>query len=645
MTRDRNDTTMQLLIAYAYDRDPSDGRARAGVERVEDHYRRLFPVPFQRHGRDAGRVGLHLWDAAESPWTWPSWQEDSDLSAATVYLPLGYERVIGDVEPARAALPLARALAARPEAVAEMTAPFAVATLEPSRSRVAIQNDGLGLGRLFELRFPGGWVWTNRPAAAALFAGIRPRADVAGWRSFAASGWFMGDFSPIEGVHAVPAGSRIVYDAAGAGRVASRVDALASWAANDGGDVLDPKRIERIADGMRGLARSLGRMSSEVVASDLSGGRDSRIVVAALASAGVPVRLHTNGTESGEADVAERLVSLLPEKQRPTEHKVNRPAADGTGVVNSVASEHAMLPNALAWHRNQEGLRPATYLPSLAPEGLTFADYLGVGGASGEIAQGTYYPSDFAEIDKLPPAERFDAFAQRLSASIIRKAGVSAAARQSTEELIRRSLAKAAAVGVDDVKMLDYFYADERLRRWGTTAERIGTITPLLLPEFVQASFDLTADQRRVNALHKAVTAALVPEWEGEPYYQPPADLVKPAFRPRLGSAPDRDLVSAIVAAPEVWGDAHEETAVLKSWHLMLSGTGGPRDEELIQRVIWRAVYEDFLAEAAGEPVPAREPVAQGQLPSVAHTTSPVAKARRLAARTLRKAADSADTR
>jgi hypothetical protein len=635
---------MQVLIAYAFDRDPSAGEAAAGIERVENHYRPLFPVAFRRSGKDAGRVGLHLWDAADSPWNWPSWAEDDELSAATVYLPIGYERVIGDVAPEDAALPLARALAAKPGAVLEMTAPFSVATLEAGRSRVAVQADGLGLGRLFELRFPGGWVWTNRPVAAALFAGIRPKADVAGWRSFAASGWFMGDDSPIEGVHAVPAGSRIVYDAESPGRIASRVDALGVWAANRRGDALLPERIEAIAEGMRGLARSLSRMWPGVVASDLSGGRDSRIVVAALASAGVPMRLHTNGTEPGEADVAERLVSLLPEGMRPKEHQVNRPAATGTGVVNSVASENAMLPNALAWHRNQEGLRPATYLPTLAPAGLTFADYIAVGGASGEIAQGTYYPSDYADVGKLPRTARFEGFAQRLSASVIRRAGVSRAARQDTDELIRRSLARAVASGVDDVKMLDYFYADERLRRWGTTAERIGTITPLLLPEFVQASFDLTSEQRRADALHKAVTAALMPQWADEPYYQPPADLVKPAFRPRLGSAPDRDLVSAIVADPSVWSDAYEEPAVLKSWHLLLSGGGGPRDEELIQRVIWRTVYEDFLAEAAGESVPVRAPVAPAQLPSAAKATSPVAKARRLAARTLRKAADSADT-
>lgn len=650
---------MQVLLAYGFDRVPEPREVAERLDRVAAHYGPLWQVPVERRGVDAGRTGLHLWDAVSSPWRWPSWQQAPDLAAATLYLPLGYERVVGQVAPERAALPLARALLDRPSGVLDLTAPFVVASLAPDTGRLQLHTDGIGLGHLYEMRFPGGWVWSNRPAAACRFAGVRARADRDGWRMFAATGWFQGDQTPFNGVFRVPGGATVSYDPRSRGRTQSVVDALATWSANSGGDALAPARVDEVAEALRNVASSLGTMWSGKAFIGLSGGRDSRLCVAAALAAGLDLRLFTNGSERGEADVAQRLVAALPEElaDRVT-HKIKRPEAGGPAQAQGLALDAPILPNALGWHRSHEGLRAETYLPSPAPAGLDHPDFLTVSGAAGEIAHGFYYPPDYAELGQLPHVDRLDAFTESLSTRILLKRGLSEAARATATAEIRNRLDEAFRKGLDDAKVLDYFYAAERLRRWSSAADRTGTIVPLLAPEFIRAAFDLTPDQRRENALHRAVTERLVPAWKDQPYYQRPPGLVTPALAPRLGGAVDRDLVTALVADRAAWADSYEPSVVNRAWRRLLAGEGRPADERLLQRVIWRAVFADYLAEVNGDPpasrtpaqpaAPAPAPARPAPKPAARKATVPAqagagARSRRFMARGLRRVARALD--
>ncbi|MEZ0113151.1 hypothetical protein ABH920_007181 [Catenulispora sp. EB89] len=629
---------MQTLLAYAFDEGARAAEdAAAGLKRVAEHYDPLWPAPVWRRGRAAGRTGLYVFDEAESRWRWPSWAERADLCVATLYLPLGYERVVGDLEPSDAALPLAAALGARPNAVLELTPPFVIAVLDPESAELSLHTDAVGVGRLYELRFPGGWVWSNRPAAAVRFAGVYAEPDRAGWRTFAASGWFMGDSTPLDKVTAVPGGAVVRYRPDADGRQITRLDAVAAWAEAGRGDALRPDRVEAAAEALRGFGRSLARMHDGSVSIGLSGGRDSRLVAAAMLAAGVDVRLQTNGAEPGEADVAEHLVSLLPPDLRP-EHTVNRPKPGAAGQVHVVADDTELVPNVVRWHRAQDGLRPATSLATAAPSGLTRADYIAVSGAAGEIARGYFYPPDHQEIAALPTAQRLDAYAAKLSKRILRRPGISAAALQTSESAVRADLLAAMSAGLADARMLDYFYAAERTRKWGTVPERIGTVVPLLVPEFVQAGFGLTAAQREQDALHTTLIAHLVPQWANQAFYQPPPGAVEAPLRPRLGHAPDRERVGRILAAGGAWTDAYDLAAVLATWRRMLDGTGDHNDEQLVQRALWAAVFEDYIAEINGTARPAPQSPVDVPLAAPKRPFEPVVKVRRVSSRWLRKA-------
>ncbi|MFD3403305.1 hypothetical protein ACFWUU_21645 [Kribbella sp. NPDC058693] len=81
-----------------------------------------------------------------------------------------------------------------------------------ARPEVNPSDERPNVDPLFELRLPDGCVWTNRPVAALLFAGVPAVASSRGWTFAAGCGWFMADSTPYDGVLAVSGTARIVAD-------------------------------------------------------------------------------------------------------------------------------------------------------------------------------------------------------------------------------------------------------------------------------------------------------------------------------------------------------------------------------------------------------------------------------------------------
>jgi hypothetical protein len=495
---------------------------------------------------------------------------------------------------------------------------------------VTLVTDALGWGPLYELRFPGGWVWSNRPAAACRFGGVRAVADVTGWRTFAAAGWFMGDSTPFEHVYAIGAGTQIEYDALRHGRSGRRVDTVAGWAANARGGALHADRVDEVAEALRAHALSLSKARAGGMELWLSGGRDSRVVASAFLSAGVDVRLYTNGAEEGEATVASRLVAALPSR---VAHRVDHsviPSREGQG---SPREDMTTIDRALGWHRCREGARMASFLPSPPPDGFRYEDEIVIGGDGGEIARGVYYPPDLADRTALPDRDQIDWSMRSMVRKVVRSSGISERARDATMWQLRRDALAAAALGLDGPMILDYCYVAERVRRRQSMAERHDLVSPLVIPEFVRASFDLTPEQHQTDALHTALIERLMPAWTALPYYERPPAMIQPVWQARLGIALEHALISGLVADQDPWADAFDVAIVQQEWMRLRTGEARRRAEQLLQRVIWRAVFEDYLAELNGEDPPERGAV--GSVSTRFHRS----RARRFTARALRKAA------
>ncbi len=344
---------MQTLLAYAFPA-PAGAPGTAGLSRVEDHYQRYAGAPLKHEGRDVDGVGLHIWEAASEGRRWPAWQEDRHRSVATVYAPVRYESLVGDLPPHRAAVRLVDALRARPEDVLRLSCPFVLAGIDDT-AELTLFTDAVGLGRLFQLRVAGGWVWSNRPAAVLLFAGARARRDARGWRFQAGTDSFMDGTSPFDDVTRVTEATCIRV-AGGTGRcLVTRLDPLAYWlSGNPSEDPLHPDSVAAVAQELQEVARSAGRLWAQRPEIGLTGGRDSRVVAAAFLSSGVDARYHTNDNPVGEADIARELIRRWP---TPVEHDIRHPPSSmqAYGPPATGAIERAMH-----WMRLLDGTQPAS---------------------------------------------------------------------------------------------------------------------------------------------------------------------------------------------------------------------------------------------------------------------------------------------
>jgi hypothetical protein len=576
---------------------------------------------------------MQLWDRSDEDCRWPSWQECGPDVVSTLQVPLGHERLLGAVEPEHAPLALARRLEQTPEDVLELSGPFAMASMDRRTESMTLLTDSLGLGRLFELDTAEGRFWSNRPVAALLFAGVRAQADPLAWRRMAACDWPMGNETPYQGVRAVPAATQIRIDKTG--HRERSLDVL-SLLAHRRREPLTDSSVERTATALKETARSISKLWPQVPTLSLSGGRDSRLVVAAFVAAAAEVRLKTY-PEPGEVQAARQLVALLP---RPVPHTVReQSAAEPTQTAGP--SSGAYL-RALRWHDLTEGLRPAVYLKNRPPSALLRQRPALICGVRGEFGHAPGYPGDAARLERLPRARRLNAFADSLQAKIVLPRGLAEHSVAAVRDQIRRVLEHADLRGVTDSKALDWFYADERLRRWGLVGESYGRVLPLLVPEFLSAAFGLSTAESVDSALHRALITRLVPAWSDVAFYSASLRQRQAVQRVRLWQEDDVELLSRVIADPTDWGDAFDVEQVQSIWSAARAGRAAARDELLLQRVVWRAAFSDHLAALNGE-APRRRPHVEPSTPSptgrgagrplgwLAERANDVALARRLA--------------
>ena len=587
---------MRTLLAFSFRAPVPDETVEAAVRRVEEWYRPLWGLEPRTDRCGGSSRGLVMWSDPQDPCRWPGWVAADGRTVATLHVPLGHERLVGDGPLAEAPLRLADRLRERPDQLRALTPPFVLATYDETAAALTLQTDLFGLGRLFELETEDLVVWSNRPVAALRFAGVRAEADPLAWRRMAGCDWPMGSASPYEGVRAVGAGTRIEVGAAG--RRSSTVDVLDS-VVRGRREPLGDASLSATAAALTAAASSVAVLWPGVPTLGLSGGRDSRLVAAAFLAAGVRVRFTTYAGAAGEAGTAAGLLALLP---GPVEHRVAEP----TGAAGSVRDERGPLARARQWHDMTEGLRPALYLRGPAPRRLPAHRRPLVCGVGGEFGHAPGYPDDVEEIERLPHDRRLDAFTRSLHAKITLPSGPSLAAKQAVTDQIAAVLEHAAAHDVTDAKALDWFYADERLRRWGMTGESTGRVMPLLVPELVEACFGLTTAQSRDSALHTALIERLVPAWAGVPYFTATLrERSQPSHR-RLWDESGADLVGGLVEDADDWSDGFDTTRVRAIWRRVRQGRPAARDELLLQRVVWRAGFSDHLAAVNGEEPPAR---------------------------------------
>jgi asparagine synthase (glutamine-hydrolysing) len=554
-------------------------------ERLEGELASLVPDTYSRHdqgGDDWGLVVMH--PPTTGVWRWDFVATDGEVTAVSHGLPVGLDTDAGPVG-------LARRLLDGEDLHARVVPPFTFVAVDGS-SRVMIQQDWLGMGRMFTARTEGITAFCSRPSLLAAFLGLPLAHHPQGWASYAVSSDFGGDSSPIRGVRILQPGERAT---ARRGASGWNVDSQQRRAVDDlvreglelrsaGFDAV----LERAAHGVTNALTSAAAFSATEVTLGLSGGKDSRLVAASFIGAGLVPRFNTNIDLAEEGETASRLLRILHDRYGITaEHHLYNAGAPATVQATALRERVRRL------QRVHDYQFPSTY--TVRPAGsdrLPAATRpMSITGAGGELAVGYWYPKATKSADDADDHGGREAAVSHLLSAVDPHVAPVAHARE--RDRIAGLLDGALTLGLRGVELTDYLYLTERVRRWYTSGNYVGMVTPFMAPDFVTATFAVSPQDKRERRLHQEMLARWIPEWGGVPF-----------ITSRSGRS----------TATHIWdGDGLEELAKLLDTHdgemtrlldrpqvegALLAAAAGQataRQERTLQQYAWIAVAAESL--------------------------------------------------
>jgi hypothetical protein len=582
-------------VAYAFDREVATERVTAGLSRVEAHYGPLYAEPLVADARVDGVVGMALWHPADDRLRWPLWSERGPLAVASTNAITGWERVVGDAEPPVAPVELGEALASDPDRLALLNPPFVIAVHDEAAGSLTIVNDSIATARLYEVRTDAGFIWSNRLGALPLFAGVAPVADPQGWAIHAATGWFLGETTPIRGASKVAPGTAIVASAtAGASHVSRRqTDAVSR--------LVQPRRVSfrgsaaEAAEQAAGLARSIGSVWSVEPTVNFSGGRDSRVSAAGFIAAGVDAEFRTMDIEPGEAQLARDLVTAAG---RPIRHTIAEPeqGEPGEHLRGRIAAIHLMhdgIANPMS------AIQATVSLPQRnLPRPL-------VTGHGGELGHGFYYSR--ATLSELRAGGTAELVGRLERAGRRRHSAATEEAYRAYLDEIERTLEAGRSYGLGGPNLLDYYYLAQRLSFRAGLGSRNDRYSACATPAFIRACFDLTPKQRLKAKLHRRVVGLLVPSWKRIPFFRSGAATTREMNRDRIWAKPRHaGELGELISDESSWAEFFDAARIHEMWGEARDGGGHPHYESVFMRLAWRACFEDHLrllgGRASGDP-------------------------------------------
>jgi hypothetical protein len=418
---------------------------------------------------------------------------------------------------------------------------------------------------------PGGVILSDRATWAASTAGRLDSHDPLHICALLNPGFPLGSATPFDGVSALSP-STVLHVLAGT---------LTSTASPE--EV--PGRHSR--RGARAVAAALVdalaplREADQPVQLSLTGGKDSRLVAAALATAGVPVQARTHGFP-GHPDVV--LAARIADKLG-IEHTVVTPAAPGqrVDVATRIRATVLVADGMLSAFENVGRPDPAMSAAITA------------GGHGGELLRGGYAETAAA----LPAAD--GARPTGLSSSGLRSVATSARNTARAGELLRRLTTRHAgllrrgpaasylaslapwttALARSPLRALDDFYLLNRAGRWSAAARqayliRESLVQPLFDEQVVLAARAVPLDDRISGELSRAVLAELCPALADIPLAGKGAGAYPATAGSVPGSAPG-SVPGGVSGAAFDWRRQYgaEIASFLRDYVLDLGAAGG----------------------------------------------------------------------
>lgn len=612
-------------VAWFADRRLPAAAHREWQARALRHLAKTTPASWREHtwgGRGWRLVVRH----GELPgWRWNLAERQAGLSVVAAGLPVGL--------PVGSALEAGRGLLDGKDLHLDVVPPFGLIAVDDTAGRLAVQQDWYGMGQVFHYRRPGLVAVSSRPSLLPETFGDPVEPDEVGWSYYLGNSAFAGSSSPVRGVRLLHAGERITgdRDAAGRWRLRHELRAGVEEVVADGAASRAPldEVVDEVAAGISRVGASLARHYRGPVRLGLSGGKDSRLIAAALLSVGTTPVFETNEENPVEGETARTLTSLLRERRGlDVQHELYvatpRPQVLGAPVPARAA--------ALA--RRHDFMFASTYLNrpvAVPPPAALTAPSLT--GALGEALIDVWVPREWVTDPASATPDGAREILERTLTRTVAPEALTPHARGHLHDLVTDVVARAARHGLDPFGTVAYGYLLGRMRRACTALTNLGQVMPLAIPEVFRASFRLTPAQKARRDVHRAVIGRLVPEWAEVPFVSYRTG-VRPANVLRIwhGSG-EAELAAVLDEAPGAVTAHLDRPAVRASLGRAGRGRGGNAEDALLRQFAMAAVADGVFAPDDVPPLVLRARSLADRHPVVGRAVGPVGRRLRDAGR------------
>jgi hypothetical protein len=403
--------------------------------------------------------------------------------------------------------------------------------------------------------------------------------------AFLSLGYPTGAATPFRGVRAMAAGHSLLV--AGGRTVIARADGGQAEAGDVAGALVEA--VRPLAD------------AAVPVELSLTGGKDSRLIAAALAAAGVPFRARTHGFAT-DPDV---IIAGMIAERLGLEHTVTEPRAAVAGLGPKPPDQAEVLGRLRSAVLVSDGMLSAfeNIGSWIRPDHEAAVEPVQAGGHGGELLRGGYAQVAWRSPAPGRPVSAAQAWSSAAAAELFRRLTTRRLGllRPAAAAAYLASLAPwAAAIGAGPLRALDDFYLVNRAGRWSAAARQAYLIrSPLVQPLFsdrvIQAARAVPLRQRMNDQLHRDVLASLRPELLGLPLADHPWQGQRPTADNLLTARPG-------ASAPADWRRSQATTGFLREYVLDLGGVGGIGGAAQLFGIVSRRAAERVLQPPQADP-------------------------------------------
>ncbi|MGH8774637.1 MAG: hypothetical protein ACRDWI_05485 [Jiangellaceae bacterium] len=511
---------MLAFLAWFTERGPAHDAHALGLEhRMAGYLLDRASPEWRQHNRRGEGWGLFAAASDAGNWQWDLVRADESITAVSVGLPVGLPPELL----ARGPVELARNLVADAGLLSDVVPPFGLVAVDEANQTFVVSQDWLGMARLYVYRSQGVVAFSNRPSMLPYVFGDTLVPDPDGWAHYIGGDAFNDHASPVRGVTQIPAGEVVTGRRRDDGcweLITTRRRAIDEFAAEAASQ--RTARMDLAAEGVRRAGASLGALWPGPIPFGLSGGKDSRLVAAAMLAAGVVPRFSTRADSPAEAETATGLVELARlSLGREIEHTVTDRFTPTTIAVHDLyaRARKLLIRYDFAFGSTYLLRPPVTAWPAVLPPPT-------VGGAAGEIATSKWVPTSWLSDDAVTHEQLLAALAGAV-ASQVGFGWQSPIVRRRLSVLVQDLADRVEAIGLRGGQALHWTYLVTRMRRWSTAGDNLHQITPLLTPEFLQVAFAMTLAEKREAAVHRRLTEQLMPSWAGVAWVKNSAGLAR----------------------------------------------------------------------------------------------------------------------